>query len=63
MARLATRPKSVLKHLGPTSIRLINYTHRLWKLILIIRKLVKLYSQKMATPKRRLLLRQDSQFG
>ena len=60
MVRLAIRLRSVLKHLGTTSIRLTNYTHKLWKLILIIRKLVKLYSQKMATPKRRLLLRQDS---
>ena len=60
MIRLAIRPRSVLKHLGTTSIRLTNYTHRLWKLILIIRKLVRFSSQKMATPKRRLLLRQNS---
>ena len=60
IVRLAIRLRSVLKHLGTISIRLINYTYRLQKLILIIRKLVQLYNQKIITPKRRLLLRQDS---
>jgi hypothetical protein len=59
VVKLATRPASVLKYLDTKSIRLTNYTHVLWKLTLIIRKLVKLYSRKIATPKRRLLLRQD----
>ncbi len=58
--RLTIRLKSVQKYLNTTSIRSINYTYRLQKLILIIRKLVRLYSQKIVMSKRRLLLRQDS---
>ncbi len=60
VVRLTIRPKSVQKCLGTTFIRSMNYTYKLQKLILIIRKLVRLYSQKIVMSKRRLLLRQDS---
>src|SRR6266567_3127305 len=63
VVRLAIGPRSVLKHPGTTSMRSTNCTHELWKLILMMRKLVKLHSRKMATPKRRLLLRRDSRSG
>lgn len=59
VVRLATGPKSVQKHPATVSRRSTSYTLGLWKLIQMMKRLVRLHSRKMATPKRRLLLRRD----